>query len=92
MYKVIKNLFSVFFFKSVIKMVNLSLRKRVEHFWLKVRIFNISKIKIFDFYLLETVHVTLKYHLLKYSNTPICWQARACCWKLKYIVLNGVVP
>ena len=40
--------------------------KELNDFGLKIRIFDISKIKIFEkIFLLETVHVTLKYHLLK---------------------------
>ena len=36
--------------------------------------------------------MTFKYHLLKYFNTSVPEQAQAFWWKLKCIVLNGVVP
>ena len=71
--KVIKNLFSNALFKSLIeKWLNYHKENELSDFGLKTRIFDISKIKIFEkIFLLETVHVTLKYHLLNYSNTPI---------------------
>ena len=47
-------------------------KKELNDFGLKIRIFDISKIKIFEkILLLETVHVTLKYNLFKYSNTTL---------------------
>ena len=71
--KVIKNLFSNAIFKSLIeKLLSYHKEKEMNDFWLNIRIFEISKIKIFEkIFLLETVHVTVKYDLLKYSNSPI---------------------
>ena len=71
--KVIKNLFKNALFKSLIERWLIDHKeKELSEFGLKIRIFDISKNKIFEKnILLETVHVTLKYHLLKYFNTPI---------------------
>ena len=45
----------------------------MNDFGLKIRIFDISKIKISEkIILLKIAHVTLKYHLLQYSNTVSC--------------------
>ena len=68
------NLFSDALFKSLIyKWLIYHTEKELSDFGLKIRIFDISKIEIFEkkIFLLETVHVTLEYHLLKYSNIPI---------------------
>ena len=42
-------------------------------FGFKIRIFYISKIKIFEkyFYWKLIYHVTIQYHRLKYFNTPV---------------------
>ena len=71
--KVIKNRFSNALFKSLIeKWLIYHKEKDFRDFGLKMIIFDISKIKFFEkIFLLETVHETLKYHLLKYSNTPV---------------------
>ena len=69
----IKNLFSNALFNSLIeKWLIYHMEKELNDFGLKIRIFDISKIRIFEkILLLETVLVTLKYHLLKYFNTLI---------------------
>ena len=58
--------------------------KGLNDFGLKIRIFDISKIKIFEkLFLLETVHVTLKYHLLKYSNASVPYGKRQVPFRLR---------
>ena len=71
--KVIKNMLRNDVFKSLIdKWLIYHKEKELNDFGLKIRIFDISKIEFFEKnILLETVHVTFKYHLSKYSNTPI---------------------
>ena len=71
--KVIKNQFSNVLLKSLIeRWLIYHKEKKFNNFGLKIRIFDVSKIKFLKkIFLLETVHVTLKYHLFKYSITPI---------------------
>ena len=73
--KVIKHLFRNTLFKSLIERLLIYHKKQeLNDFGLKIRIFDISKIKFLKkIFLLETVHVTLKYHLLKYFKPPISW-------------------
>ena len=62
------------------KWLNYRAEKELNDFELKIslRILEISKLKIFEKNIfLGTVHVTLNYHLLKYSNTLIPGKVQA---------------
>ena len=70
--KVIENMFSNAIFKSLIeKWLIYHMEKELNHFGLKKGFLISQKLKFLKkIFLLETVHVILKYHLLKYFNTP----------------------